>query len=89
MGGVARGLVGLIDSQESGVGIRAKAQLFCHGLLCPPLAKEIYTTPFEALHNDAIKNLVIVTHLLLLVFDVSPGVRTNIAFLQHRTSLWA
>ncbi|RWW69348.1 hypothetical protein BHE74_00023062 [Ensete ventricosum] len=36
----------------------ADAQLFYRGVLCPPLAKEIYTTPSEALLDNAVKNLV-------------------------------
>ncbi|RWW06401.1 hypothetical protein GW17_00030271 [Ensete ventricosum] len=34
---------------------RAKTQLFCQELLCPPLVKEAYTTPSEALLNNASK----------------------------------
>ncbi|RWW09002.1 hypothetical protein BHE74_00008301 [Ensete ventricosum] len=30
----------------------AEAQLFCLGVLCPPLTKEIYTTPSEVLLNN-------------------------------------
>ncbi|RWW75337.1 hypothetical protein BHE74_00016640 [Ensete ventricosum] len=37
---------------------RAEAQLFCRGLLCHPLAKEVYTTPSEALLDNIAKNLV-------------------------------
>ncbi|RWV82763.1 hypothetical protein GW17_00055707, partial [Ensete ventricosum] len=36
----------------------ADDQLFCRGVLCPPLVKEIYTTPSEALLDKATKNLV-------------------------------
>ncbi|RRT47781.1 hypothetical protein B296_00031606 [Ensete ventricosum] len=35
----------------------AEAQLFYPGVLCPPLTKEIYTTPSEMLLNNTIKNL--------------------------------
>ncbi|RWW74756.1 hypothetical protein BHE74_00017285 [Ensete ventricosum] len=34
-------------------------QLFCRGVLCPLLAKESYTTPSEALLDNAAKNMVI------------------------------
>ncbi|RWW67955.1 hypothetical protein BHE74_00024557 [Ensete ventricosum] len=37
---------------------KANAQVFCRGLLCPPLAKETYTSPSEALLDNAAKNLV-------------------------------
>ncbi|RWW62227.1 hypothetical protein BHE74_00030656 [Ensete ventricosum] len=37
----------------------ADSQLFCQGVLCPPFVKEIYTTPSEALLDNAAKNLAI------------------------------
>ncbi|RRT38118.1 hypothetical protein B296_00056478 [Ensete ventricosum] len=39
----------------------ADVQLFYQGLLCPPLAKEIYTSPSEALLDNATKNLVMIS----------------------------
>ncbi|RWV81669.1 hypothetical protein GW17_00056891 [Ensete ventricosum] len=38
----------------------ADVQLFYRGLLCPPLAKEIYTSP-KALLDNATKNLVMIS----------------------------
>ncbi|RWW42605.1 hypothetical protein BHE74_00051835 [Ensete ventricosum] len=35
-----------------------KAQLLCRGLLCTPLVKEVYTTPSEALLDNAPKNII-------------------------------
>ncbi|RRT43412.1 hypothetical protein B296_00056437 [Ensete ventricosum] len=34
------------------------AQLLCRGLLCTPLVKEVYTTPSEALLDNAPKNII-------------------------------
>ncbi|RWW47496.1 hypothetical protein BHE74_00046509 [Ensete ventricosum] len=48
---------------------RAKAQLFCQGLLCLPLVKEVYTTLSEALLDNATKNLVIHHHFSMSLID--------------------
>ncbi|RRT71681.1 hypothetical protein BHE74_00014963 [Ensete ventricosum] len=47
----------------------SKAQLFYKGLLCPPLVKEIYTTPLEALLDSASKNLVMHYHFSMGLID--------------------
>ncbi|RZR88028.1 hypothetical protein BHM03_00015521 [Ensete ventricosum] len=52
---------------------RAEAQLFCRGLLCHPLAKEVYTTPSEALLDNIAKNLVMVSHFLPFFSHFSQG----------------
>ncbi|RWW04556.1 hypothetical protein GW17_00032212 [Ensete ventricosum] len=44
-------------------------QLFCRGVLCPPLGKEIYTTPSEVLLDNTAKNLVIHHHYTMGLID--------------------
>ncbi|RRT41146.1 hypothetical protein B296_00058037 [Ensete ventricosum] len=48
---------------------RADAQLVCWGLLCPPLVKEIYTSPSKTLLDNAAKNLVMHHHFSIDLID--------------------
>ncbi|RWW51377.1 hypothetical protein BHE74_00042281 [Ensete ventricosum] len=47
----------------------ADAQLFCQGVLYPPLAKEIYTTPSEALLDNAMKKILMHHHFTMGLID--------------------